>query len=241
MVPSGGLRPFQVRKIVYALKIGKQLGSAFSQIVANLYGTFIARDCSLTEINPLVITRDHKVFAADAKIVIDDNSLFRQPWAREMRDPDEEDPLEREAADAHLSYIRMDGHIGCMVNGAGLAMATMDMIQYAGGEPANFLDVGGGADAARISKAFEILIKDDRVRAVLIHIFGGIVHCDVVARGVVDAAARLKVTVPMVVRLEGTNVEQGREIFQKSGLPIETASDMLDAAVKVVQKIKNQE
>jgi succinyl-CoA synthetase beta subunit len=236
--PALGLRPFQVRKIVQELKIGKQAAPVFLQIVSNLYSIFIARDCSLAEINPLMVTKDHRMFALDAKIVIDDNSLFRQPAIEEMRDPAEEDPLEREAADVHLSYIRMDGNIGCMVNGAGLAMATMDMIQHMGGEPANFLDVGGGADVTRIEKAFRILVRDERVQAVLINIFGGIVRCDIVAGGVVDAATQLDITLPIVIRLKGTNVEQGKKVFRESGLNIATASDMMDAAKKVVAKVK---
>jgi succinyl-CoA synthetase beta subunit len=236
--PSIGLRPYQIRRIAYVLKTGKQLLPIFSQIATNLYSTFIARDCSLAEINPLVVTRDHKMFALDAKIVVDDNSLFRQPYTAEMRDPEEEDPLEREAHDYGLSYIRMNGNIGCMVNGAGLAMATMDMIQYGGGAPANFLDVGGGADVKQIENAFRILVRDERVKAVLINIFGGIVRCDIVAGGVVEAATELDFTLPIVVRLEGTNVNQGREIFRKSGLNIENASDMMEAAKKVVGKVK---
>ncbi len=238
--PALGVRPFQVRKIAQALKIGKQADAVFLQIVSNLYSTFIAKDCSLAEINPLMLTKDHRMFALDAKIVIDDNSLFRQPEIEEMRDPEEEDPLEREAAEVNLSYIRMEGNIGCMVNGAGLAMATMDMIQHVGGEPANFLDVGGGADVTRIEKAFRILVKDERVRAVLINIFGGIVRCDIVAGGVVDAATELDITLPIVIRLKGTNVEQGKKIFRESGLNIETASDMMEAATKVVGKVKAQ-
>jgi succinyl-CoA synthetase beta subunit len=236
--PCIGLRPYQIRKMAYALKTGKQLLPIFSQIATNLYSTFIARDCSLAEINPLVVTRDHKMFALDAKIEIDDNSLFRQPQTAEMRDPEEVDPLEREAQDAGLSYIRMHGNIGCMVNGAGLAMATMDMIQYAGGAPANFLDVGGGADAEQIERAFRILVRDEQVKAVLINIFGGIVRCDIVAGGVVEAATELDMTHPVVVRLEGTNVDEGREIFRKSGLNIETAEDMMEAAKKAVGKVK---
>jgi succinyl-CoA synthetase beta subunit len=233
-----GLRPFSVRRIANALKIGKQLHPSFLQIAVNLYGTMIARDCSLVEINPLVVTEDHRMVALDAKILIDDNSLFRQPDIQQMHDPEEEDPLELQATEAGLSYIRMEGNIGCMVNGAGLAMATMDMIQYVGGAPANFLDVGGSADVERIEEAFRILTQDKRVQGVLINIFGGIVRCDVVAGGVVDAASHLDITLPIVVRLEGTNVEKGRDIFRKSGLPIETASDMMDAAQKMIRKIE---
>ncbi len=228
--PALGLRPYHVRRIAEVLRIGKQLLPSLSQIAVNLYSTLIAKDCSLLEINPLAVTRDHTMLALDAKMVIDDNSLFRQPGILAMEDRSEEDALEREASEAHLSYVRMEGDIGCMVNGAGLAMATMDMIRYVGGRPANFLDVGGGADVARIDTAFRILLADQRVRAVLINIFGGIVRCDIVAAGVVDAATRLDCTLPLVVRLEGTNVEEGRKIFRKSGLRVETASDMMDAA-----------
>ncbi len=235
--PALGLRPFHVRRMAHALKIGKQLMPSFLQVASNLYSTFIARDCSLVEVNPLVVTGDHRLVALDAKILIDDNSLFRQPEIEAMRDPEEEDPLEREARESRLSYIRLEGNIGCMVNGAGLAMATMDMIQYVGGMPANFLDVGGAADVERIEKAFGILLNDSRVRGVLINIFGGIVRCDRVAEGVVEAAAKLKMNLPIVVRLEGTNVKEGRTIFQKSKLKIETASDMLEAATKIVGSV----
>jgi len=233
-----GLRPFYVRRMAHALKIGKQLLPSFLQVASNLYGTFIARDCSLVEVNPLVVTGDHRLVALDAKILIDDNSLFRQPEIEAMRDPEEEDSLEREAMESHLSYIRLEGNIGCMVNGAGLAMATMDMIQHVGGAPANFLDVGGAADVERIEKAFRILMGDSRVRGVLINIFGGIVRCDRVAEGVVEAAAKLKMALPIVVRLEGTNVKEGRAIFRKSKLAIETASDMLEAATKIVRSVQ---
>ncbi|NOY53627.1 MAG: ADP-forming succinate--CoA ligase subunit beta [Deltaproteobacteria bacterium] len=235
--PALGLRPFTIRRMAQVLRIGKHLLPSFLQVASNLYSTFIARDCSLVEINPLVVTEDHHLVALDAKVVIDDNSLFRQPDIAALRDPEEEDPIEREAGEAGLSYIRLDGNIGCMVNGAGLAMATMDMIQYAGGAPANFLDVGGAADVERIGKAFRILMDDSRVRGVLINIFGGIVRCDRVAEGVVEAAAGLKMDLPVVVRLEGTNVAEGRAIFRKSGLAIETASDMLDAATKIVGRV----
>jgi succinyl-CoA synthetase beta subunit len=232
--PEVGLQAFQARKL------GKQLGipaaalSKLGRLLDGLYRAYLATDASLVEINPLVLTADGDLIALDAKMSFDDNALVRHPEIRELRDPHEEDPREREAQEHDLSYIALDGSIGCMVNGAGLAMATMDIIKHAGGEPANFLDVGGGADAAKVAAAFRIILADERVKAVLINIFGGIMRCDVLATGVVEAAKEMELRVPLVVRLEGTNVELGRQILADSGLRITTASDMADAARKVV-------
>jgi succinyl-CoA synthetase beta subunit len=194
-------------------------------------------DASLIEINPLVLTADGNVVCLDAKLSFDDNALFRHPDIRELRDPNEEDPAETEAAKFDLSYVHLDGNIGCMVNGAGLAMATMDIVKYYGAEPANFLDVGGGANSQKVSAAFRILLSDERVRAVLINIFGGIMLCDVLAQGVVDAAREVKLEVPLVVRMEGTNVEKGKQILKDSGIKVIAASDMADAARRVVEAI----
>jgi succinyl-CoA synthetase beta subunit len=201
----------------------------------SLYQAFEAADASLAEINPLLLTEDGRFYALDAKINFDDNALYRHPRIRELRDTDEEDPLEVEAGKHGLSYIKLDGNVGCMVNGAGLAMATMDIIKLAGGAPANFLDVGGGATADQVRKAFGIILSDSNVKAVLINIFGGIMRCDIVARGVVEAAKSMRLEVPIVVRLEGTNLEQGQEILQASGLSLTVASGMQDAAEKVVR------
>jgi len=202
--------------------------------VASLYDAFVGSDASLAEINPLIETTDGRVLALDAKMNFDDHALYRHPDIRELRDLAEEDPLEVEATQHGLNYIKLDGNVGCMVNGAGLAMATMDIIKHAGGSPANFLDVGGGATAEMVTKAFRLLLGDANVRAVLVNIFGGIMRCDVVAEGVVEAAKAVGVEVPVVVRLEGTNVERGRQILLESGLKFEVAEGMADAASKVV-------
>jgi succinyl-CoA synthetase beta subunit len=204
-----------------------------------LYRAFDESDASLAEINPLVITRDGRVIALDAKMNFDANALFRQPGIVSLRDLNEEDPREIEASRYDLSYISLDGNIACMVNGAGLAMATMDIIKLCGGEPANFLDVGGGADKDKVAEAFRILLADSRVRGVLINIFGGIMRCDVLAQGVVDAARELKVNVPLVVRMQGTNVDIGRKILSDSGLSIISAETMAEAAEKIVGAVKN--
>jgi succinyl-CoA synthetase beta subunit len=206
--------------------------------IGGLYRAFVECDGSLAEINPLVITKDESVIALDAKMSFDDNGLFRHPDLRELRDPNEEDPRETEAAKHDLSYIALDGTIGCLVNGAGLAMATMDIIKYYGSEPANFLDVGGGASTEKVREAFKILLSDAKVKAILINIFGGILQCDVLARGVVEAAREVRLAVPLVVRLEGTNVEIGRKILAESGLNIISAVDMADAAQKVAAAAK---
>src|SRR6185369_10757945 len=199
-----------------------------------LYSAYESMDASLVEINPFLLTKDNRLIALDAKITFDDNAMFRHPDFKELRDLNEEEPLEIEASKFDLNYIKLDGNIACMVNGAGLAMATMDIIKLAGGEPANFLDVGGGASQERVEAAFRILLADPHVKAVLINIFGGIVRCDMVAQGVVEAAKKVGLAIPLVVRLEGTNVEKGREVLATSGLDIITASGMKDAAEKVV-------
>jgi len=199
-----------------------------------LYRAFVETDASLLEINPFITTKDDKLFALDCKINFDDNAMFRHKDVVEMRDLNEEDPLEVEASKFGLNYIKLDGNIGCMVNGAGLAMATMDIIKLAGGEPANFLDVGGGASQERVEQAFRILLADENVKAVLINIFGGIVRCDMVANGVVAAAKNLGISIPIVARLDGTNVEEGRRVLSESGINIQTADGMRDAAEKVV-------
>src|SRR5262249_22077881 len=226
--PGLGIRPFQARRLAYALDLGGGTDKATKLILA-LARAFEETDASLVEINPLVVTRSGEVLALDAKMSFDDNALFRHPDIRELRDVDEEDALEVEASRFGLSYIKLQGNVGCMVNGAGLAMATMDLIQLAGGAPANFLDVGGGASADQVSHAFRILLSDPNVRVVLINIFGGIMRCDIVAQGVVSAAAKSGVRMPMVVRLEGTNVEEGRRILTDSGLNFSIADGMLDA------------
>jgi succinyl-CoA synthetase beta subunit len=232
--PGIGLSAFQARKLAFALGLeGQQVGLAVKMMTA-LYDAFRATDASLLEINPLIVTGDGKLLALDAKMNFDDNSLFRHPDVKELRDLSEEDPLEVEASKFSLNYIKLDGTIGCMVNGAGLAMATMDIIKLAGGEPANFLDVGGGANAEQIRNAFRILMADTGVRAVLINIFGGILRCDVLAEGVIAAVRELGVPVPIVIRMEGTNVEKGKQMLKESGLNFTTADDMREAAEKVV-------
>jgi succinyl-CoA synthetase beta subunit len=233
--PALGLLPFQVRRLTFGLHLDGDLAKAGAAAIGGLYMTFIARDCSLAEINPLVVTADGRLLALDAKLSFDDNALFRHPEARALRDTNEEMPLDVEASKYGLNYIKLDGTVGCMVNGAGLAMATMDIIKHAGGAPANFLDVGGGASAAQIENAFRILLSDSSVRAVLINIFGGILRCDVLADGIIRAGRNLKIAVPVVVRMEGTNVEEGRRMLRESGLGFTTADGMKDAAEKVVR------
>jgi succinyl-CoA synthetase beta subunit len=232
--PGMGLEPFQARKIAFQLGLkGSQINPAV-QFLTGLYKAFLATDASLVEINPFVSCSDGRLFALDAKLNFDDNALFRHPDIRELRDVTEEDPLEVEASKYSLNYIKLDGNVGCMVNGAGLAMATMDIIKYAGGMPANFLDVGGGANAEQVTHAFEILLSDKNVKAVLINIFGGILRVDTLATGVVEAAQKTHIQLPIVLRLEGTNVEAGREILRQSGLNFTVAETMKDAAEKVV-------
>jgi succinyl-CoA synthetase beta subunit len=235
--PLLGMSGFLARKIAFALGLkDKQIGQ-FAQLAGALYRAFVETDASLVEINPLVVTADGRVVCLDAKMSFDDNALFRHPDIRELRDPNEEDPAETEAAKYDLSYVHLDGNIGCMVNGAGLAMATMDIVKYYGAEPANFLDVGGGASTEKVAAAFRILLSDERVKAVLINIFGGIMQCDVLAQGVVEAARQVKLSVPLVVRMEGTNVEQGKKILAESGIKVISAADMADAARRVVKAI----
>ena len=232
--PSVGFQAFQARKLAFGLGLQCKVVNEAVRLFQSLYRAFEATDASLVEINPFVTTRDGRALALDAKMNFDDNALFRHPDIRELRDLDEEDPLEVKAANYGLNYIRLDGNVGCMVNGAGLAMATMDIIQYAGSRPANFLDVGGGANEEQVRRGFEIILSDTNVRAVLINIFGGIMRCDIVANGVVAAAKTLGIKVPIVVRLRGTNVELGQKILKESGLNFEVASDMKEAAEKVV-------
>jgi succinyl-CoA synthetase beta subunit len=236
--PGIGLSAYQGRKLAFALGLeGTQVAQAAKMMIA-LCQAYVATDASLLEINPLIVTEEGNLLALDAKMSFDDNALFRHPDFKDMRDTSEEDPLEVEASKYNLNYIKLDGTIGCMVNGAGLAMATMDIIKLAGGEPANFLDVGGGANAEQIRNAFRILMMDKAVKAVLINIFGGILRCDVLAEGVIAAVTELGVTVPIVIRMEGTNVEQGKQMLQESGLNFTTADDMSDAARKVVAAAK---
>ena len=232
--PAVGLLAFQARKLAFGIGLPKEVVNKAVKFMTSLYRAYVDLDASLAEINPFLLTEDGELYALDAKLNFDDNTLFRHKEYAELRDLNEEDPLEIEASRFDLNYIKLDGNIGCMVNGAGLAMATMDIIKLAGGEPANFLDVGGGASQERVENAFRILLSDKNVRAVLINIFGGIVRTDMVATGVVEAARKLGVKVPVVVRLEGTNVEKGREVIERSGLGFVTASGMKDAAEKIV-------
>ena len=232
--PRTGIQTFQARKMAFGLNLPKDLIREGTKLILNLYKLFIGLDASLAEINPLVITRDGRILAADAKINFDDNALCRHPDVSELRDIHEEDPAEVEASKHNLSYVKLDGDVGCMVNGAGLAMATMDIIKLYGSMPANFLDVGGAASSERVEQAFRILLSDKNVKAVLINIFGGIVRCDRVATGVVEAAKRLDIQVPIVVRLAGTNSELAGDILQQSGLTFTVANDLNDAAKKAV-------
>jgi succinyl-CoA synthetase beta subunit len=232
--PALGLQPYQARQLAFALELtGDQVAKAV-RVMQAVYAAFVAADASLVEINPLIVTASGDVLALDAKVTFDDNALFRHPDFKELRDLDEEAPLEIEASKFSLNYIKLDGAIGCMVNGAGLAMATMDIIKLAGGEPANFLDVGGGANAEQIKNAFRILMSDTAVKAVLINIFGGILRCDVLAQGVIAAVKDLGVRVPIVIRMEGTNVELGKQMLRESGLNFTTADSMGEAAERVV-------
>jgi succinyl-CoA synthetase beta subunit len=234
IIPGIGLQPYQARKLAFALGLqGAQIGKATNMMLA-LYKAFVATDASMLEINPLITTKAGDLLALDAKINFDDNALYRHPDIKDLRDLAEEDPLEVEASKFSLNYIRLDGNIGCMVNGAGLAMATMDIIKLAGGMPANFLDVGGGANAEQIRNAFKILMSDKNVKAVLINIFGGILRCDVLAQGVIAAVKELGVPVPIVIRMKGTNVEEGKRMLAESGLNFTTADTMSDAADRVV-------
>jgi succinyl-CoA synthetase beta subunit len=233
--PGVGLVPFEARRLGFGIGLDGPQVTKFVKLATSLYEAFVATDASLLEINPLVVTTAGDLLALDAKMNFDDNALFRHPGIRDLRDLSEEDPLEIEASKYSLNYIHLDGNIGCMVNGAGLAMATMDIIKLAGGEPANFLDVGGGATAEQIRNAFKILMSDANVKSVLINIFGGILRCDVLAAGVIAAVKELGVPVPIVIRMEGTNVEEGKRLLRESGMNFTTADGMDDAAAKVVQ------
>ena len=239
--PSVGLRPFQANKIGYGLGFEPNLMGPIRTVITGLYKSFYENDCLLAEINPLVLTADGRLIALDAKMNIDDNGLFRHKEVVGLRDLNEEAPLEIEASKYNLSYIKLDGNVGCMVNGAGLAMATMDIIKLSGAEPANFLDVGGGANVEMVKNGFKILMSDPGVKTVLINIFGGILRCDTLAKGVIEAASEVKVNVPVVVRLEGTNVEEGRRLLNSSGLHFTVAMGMKEAAEKVVEALKSAE
>lgn len=236
--PVVGLSPYQARRIAFNINIPKESINKAAKFLISLYNVFIEKDCSIVEINPLVTTGEGEVLALDAKINFDDNALFRHKDIQELRDLEEEDPKEIEASKYDLSYIALDGDIGCMVNGAGLAMATMDTINHFGGNPANFLDVGGGATKEKVTEAFKIILGDDNVKGIFVNIFGGIMKCDVIAEGIVAAVKEVELTLPLVVRLEGTNVERGKEILNKSGLAIEPAATMAEGAQKIVKLVK---
>ena len=238
--PVTGLQPFQCRQIAFGLGLEGMQIRELTHIMLSLYRLFTEKDLSLVEINPLVITGEGKLLALDAKINLDDNALFRHKDLEEMRDPMQEDPTEHKAAQFDLNYVTLDGNIGCMVNGAGLAMATMDIIKLHGGDPANFLDVGGGTTADRVAEALKLIVADDKVEAILVNIFGGIVRCDLIADGIIQAIREINLHVPVVVRLEGTNAEAGREKLNDSGLSIITAGDLADAAARVVKAASGQ-
>lgn len=236
--PGVGLRPFQISKITFALELEASLKKPITQLIGNLYRLFLEKDCSLAEINPLVITQDGQVLALDAKLNFDDNALYRHKEIVEMKDVLEENPLELEASKYNLNYIKLDGNVGCMVNGAGLAMATMDVIKLAGGMPANFLDVGGGATVEMVKNGLKILVSDPNVKAILVNIFGGILRCDTLAKGLIEATSEIELKVPVVIRMEGTNVEAGRKLLNESGLKLIVAETMREAAGKVIASIK---
>ncbi|UFJ42112.1 ADP-forming succinate--CoA ligase subunit beta [Brevibacillus humidisoli] len=236
--PVTGLTPFQARRLAFAINIPSELVNKAAKFMLGLYKAFVDKDCSIAEINPLVVTGDGEVMALDAKLNFDSNALFRHPEIQELRDLSEEDEKEIEASKYDLSYIALDGNIGCMVNGAGLAMATMDIVKYYGGEPANFLDVGGGATEEKVTEAFKIILSDDKVKGIFVNIFGGIMKCDIIANGVVAAAKQVQLDRPLVVRLEGTNVELGKKILNESGLNIVAAESMADGAQKIVSLVK---
>ncbi|MBT5767135.1 ADP-forming succinate--CoA ligase subunit beta [Emcibacteraceae bacterium] len=236
--PASGLSGFHCRKVAFGMGLTGKAAGGVAKVIAALYKAFMDKDAAMLEINPLVVTEDDDVVVLDAKMGFDGNSLYRHKDVQELRDPTEEDPMELEAAKHELNYIKLDGSIGCMVNGAGLAMSTMDIIKLKGGSPANFLDVGGGATRERVTEAFKIIMSDPNVEGILVNIFGGIMRCDVIAEGVVAAAKELSLTVPLIVRLEGTNVEKGKEIMANSGINIISASDLGDAAVKAVAAVK---
>jgi succinyl-CoA synthetase beta subunit len=232
--PAAGLQPYQARQLAFGLGLGAEQLVPFGRIAQALHRLFTERDASLVEVNPLIVTKDARLVALDAKVNIEDNALFRQPELLAWRDPSQEDDMERAAHQHELNYVSLDGDIACMVNGAGLAMATMDLIKLHGGRPANFLDVGGGATSERVAAAFKLILSNRNVRTILVNIFGGIVRCDLIAEGIVTAVKEVGVSVPVVVRLEGTNVERGRELLQSSGLAIIAATDLTEAARKAV-------
>ena len=232
--PGAGLQPYQARQLAFGLGLDKSQSKQFADLIARLYRLFLECDASLVEVNPLIVTKAGDVIALDAKINIEENALFRHPRLNEMRDLSQEDETESAAAEHDLNYVSLDGDIACMVNGAGLAMATMDLIKLHGGEPANFLDVGGGATAERVAAAFKLILSNDKVTAILVNIFGGIVRCDLIAEGIISAVKEVGVNVPVIARLEGTNVEKGRQLLADSGLDIIAASDLTDAAQKAV-------
>jgi len=236
--PLVGIEPYHCREAAFGLGLNPEVSKQFQAMLTKLYSLFVSRDCSLVEINPLVVTEENAIIALDAKIDIDSNGLYRQKNLEDLRDTDEEDPLEVEASRFNLNYINLSGNVGNMVNGAGLAMATMDIIKKAGAEPANFLDVGGGANAEMVENGFRIILADKNVKAILINIFGGILRCDVLAEGVVQAARKTSIPVPVVIRMEGTNVEQGRRILAESGLNLITAVNLKDAADKIAAIVK---
>ena len=235
--PAVGLQAFQARRMAFNINIPKELVNQAVKFMLGLYQVFVEKDCSIAEINPLVVTGDGKVMALDAKLNFDSNALYRHKDILEYRDLDEEDPKEIEASKYDLNYISLDGNIGCMVNGAGLAMATMDIIKYHGGEPANFLDVGGGATTEKVTEAFKIILSDPKVKGIFVNIFGGIMKCDVIANGIVEATKQVGLNLPLVVRLEGTNVELGKKILEESGLNITAAESMADGAQKIVSLV----
>ena len=235
--PSTGVTNNDIEVIQKAFEIDDDLKNQLSDLIKNMYLFFIEKDASLVEVNPLIVTNTNKLLCLDAKVNFDDNAIYRHPEIEELRDENEEDEYEREAAKYDLAYIKLDGNIGCMVNGAGLAMASLDIIKMYGGEPANFLDVGGGASKEKVSSAFKIILSDQGVKGILVNIFGGIMRCDVIAEGIVSAAKELKISVPLVVRLEGTNVDQGKKILENSGIEIISAKDLDDAAKKIVKLV----
>ena len=235
--PSIGVTNNDIEMIQKAFEIGDDLNNQLSDLIKNMYLFFLEKDASLVEVNPLIVTNTNKLLCLDAKVNFDDNAIYRHPEIEELRDENEEDEYEREAAKYDLAYIKLDGNIGCMVNGAGLAMASLDIIKMYGGEPANFLDVGGGASKEKVSSAFKIILSDQGVKGILVNIFGGIMRCDVIAEGIVSAAKELKISVPLVVRLEGTNVDQGKQILENSGIEIISANDLDDAAKKIVKLV----
>ena len=234
--PLVGFQPFQGRRLAYALNLEPKLARAASQIMIDLYRIFVDNDCSLAEINPLAVTLDGRIIALDAKMSFDDDALFRHPELRDMRDPDQDEPFEARAQEYEVSYVKLDGSVGCLVNGAGLAMATMDVIKYSGASPANFLDVGGTADEERIAKAFGIMLSDSQVKHILVNVFGGILRCDIVARGIVKAVEDAGSAIPLLVRMQGTNMEEGREILQASALNV-TFTDTLADVAREMKKV----